>query len=111
MTSYLLSVFRESEKFTNPRLIASICQTQRTVYRLSMDDFKRGFAVQSLKSNFLRNNTPEALLFLLRIVGNIEYFLFVTFLNSMACYDAKVEQLRKEIGKMSFVHLKEGISN
>ncbi|CAD1478444.1 unnamed protein product [Heterotrigona itama] len=72
--------------------------------RLSMDDFKRGFAVQSLDSNFLRNNTPEALLFLLRIVGNIEYFLFVTFLNSMACYNAKVEQLRKEIGKMSFVH-------
>ncbi|KAK1122969.1 hypothetical protein K0M31_008607 [Melipona bicolor] len=62
-----------------------------------MDDFKRGFAVQSLESNFLRNNTPEALLFLLRIVGNIEYFLFVTFLNSMACYNAKVEQLRNEI--------------
>ncbi|KAK9306551.1 hypothetical protein QLX08_002752 [Tetragonisca angustula] len=65
--------------------------------RLSMDDFKRGFVVQSLESNFLRNNTPEALLFLLRIVGNIEYFLFVTFLNSMARYNAKVEQLRNEI--------------
>ncbi|XP_048264436.1 LOW QUALITY PROTEIN: hydrocephalus-inducing protein [Bombus terrestris] len=65
--------------------------------RLSMEDFKRGFVVQSLECNFLRNNTLEALLSLLRIVGNIEYLLFVTFLNSMACYDTRIEQLQKEI--------------
>lgn len=74
--------------------------TKRMVYRLSMEDFKRGFVVQSLECNFLRNNTLEALLSLLRIVGNIEYLLFVTFLNSMACYDTRVEQLQKEIGKI-----------
>ncbi|XP_043589569.1 hydrocephalus-inducing protein homolog [Bombus pyrosoma] len=78
-----------------PELIAEALEE-----RLSMEDFKRGFVVQSLECNFLRNNTLEALLSLLRIVGNVEYLLFVTFLNSMACYDTRVEQLQKEIGKI-----------
>lgn len=65
---------------------------------MSSEDFKRGFVVQSLKSNFFQNNILDALLAVLRIIGYIEYFLFVTFLNSMSCYDNKVEQRTKEIG-------------
>ncbi|XP_017761798.1 PREDICTED: LOW QUALITY PROTEIN: hydrocephalus-inducing protein-like [Eufriesea mexicana] len=75
-----------------PELIAEALQE-----RLSMEDLKRGFVVQSLDSNFLRNNAPRALLSLLQILGNIEYLLFVTFLNSMTCYDSKVRQLQREI--------------
>lgn len=69
-----------------------------TIRRLSSEDFKRGFVVQNLKSNFFQNNILDALLAVLRIIGYIEYFLFVTFLNSMSCYDNKVEQRTKEIG-------------
>ncbi|XP_012348830.2 hydrocephalus-inducing protein homolog [Apis florea] len=75
-------------------LIAEVLQQ-----RLASEDFKRGFVVQSLKSNFFQNNALEALLAILRIVGYIEYFLFVTFLNSMSCYDNKVEQRTKQIEK------------
>lgn len=72
-----------------------------------MEDFKRGFVVQSLESNFLRNNALRAFLSLLQIVGNIEYLLFVTFLNSMACYDSKVRQLQSEIGKLFSLRVNE----
>ncbi|XP_043251740.1 hydrocephalus-inducing protein homolog [Colletes gigas] len=68
--------------------------------RLSAADFKRGFVLQSLGSNFLRGNVVENLIFLLRIVGHAEYFLFVTFLNSMANYDRKVDELRQEYGNI-----------
>ncbi|XP_061935074.1 uncharacterized protein LOC133666646 isoform X2 [Apis cerana] len=78
----------------DPELIAEVLQQ-----RLSSEDFKRGFVVQSLKSNFFQNNILDALLAVLRIIGYIEYFLFVTFLNSMSCYDNKVEQRTKEIEK------------
>ncbi|XP_031371256.1 hydrocephalus-inducing protein homolog isoform X3 [Apis dorsata] len=78
----------------DPELIIEVLQQ-----RLSSEDFKRGFVVQSLKSNFFQNNVFEALLAVLRIVGYIEYFLFVTFLNSMNCYENKVEQRTKEIEK------------
>ncbi|XP_076763162.1 uncharacterized protein LOC143430670 [Xylocopa sonorina] len=78
----------------SPALIAEALRE-----RLSAEDLERGFVVQSLQSNFLRNNAHEVLLSLLRIVGHIEYLQFVVFLNSMACYHSKVEQLRREIGK------------
>ncbi|XP_029041388.2 hydrocephalus-inducing protein homolog [Osmia bicornis bicornis] len=64
--------------------------------RLSMEDFKRGFVLQSLESNFLSNSVVDVLLLLLRIIGHVEYFLFVTFLNSMANYNSKVGELRRE---------------
>ncbi|XP_076283504.1 uncharacterized protein LOC143210498 [Lasioglossum baleicum] len=64
--------------------------------RLSAEDFKRGFVLQSLESKFLNDIPVETLLVLLRIVGHAEYFLFVTFLNSMANYNWKMEELRRE---------------
>lgn len=63
-----------------------------------MEDFKSGFVLQSLESNFLRNSVVDVLLLLLRIIGHVEYFLFVTFLNSMANYNSKVDELRREQG-------------
>nr|XP_034173204.1 hydrocephalus-inducing protein homolog isoform X3 [Osmia lignaria] len=64
--------------------------------RLSMEDFESGFVLQSLESNFLCNSVVDVLLLLLRIIGHVEYFLFVTFFNSMANYNSKVGELRRE---------------
>ncbi|XP_076221868.1 hydrocephalus-inducing protein homolog [Nomia melanderi] len=64
--------------------------------RLSAEDFKRGFVLQSLENNLLCNNAVETLLAVLRIAGHAEYFLFVTFLNSITNYNCKVDQLREE---------------
>ncbi|XP_053973580.1 hydrocephalus-inducing protein homolog [Hylaeus volcanicus] len=69
------------------------------VERLSAGDFKRGFVLQSLESNFLRISIVENLILLLKTVGHAEYFLFVTFLNSLADYNRKVDELRQDYEK------------
>ncbi|XP_076237948.1 hydrocephalus-inducing protein-like [Calliopsis andreniformis] len=78
----------------SPEILAEALQQ-----RLSDNNFNRGFVVQSLDSNLLRNSAAEILVLLLRIVGHAAYFLFVTFINSMADYNRKIEQLRQEYGK------------
>ncbi|XP_026670106.1 hydrocephalus-inducing protein homolog [Ceratina calcarata] len=69
--------------------------------RLSAEDFKPGFVAQSLETNFLRSNTLEALLSLLRIIGHVEYLLFVTFLNSLPCYNNKLQQIQRKIAEQA----------
>ncbi|XP_076659704.1 hydrocephalus-inducing protein homolog [Halictus rubicundus] len=73
--------------------------TEALAERLSAEDFKRGFVLQSLESKFLNDVPVETLLALLRIVGHAAYFLFVTFLNSMANYNRKTDELRRELGE------------
>nr|XP_033321140.1 hydrocephalus-inducing protein homolog [Megalopta genalis] len=89
---------RENLKTTylgvDPKLLVDVL-----VERLSTEDFKHGFVLQSLESKLLHGNPVETLLLLLRIVGQAEYFLFVTFLNSMANYNRRTEELLREHGE------------
>ncbi|XP_078052175.1 hydrocephalus-inducing protein homolog [Augochlora pura] len=76
---------------TDPNLLVEVLTE-----RLSAEDFKRGFVLQSLENKLLHGNPVETLMLLLRIVGQAEYFLFVTFLNSMANYNRHTDELRHE---------------
>ncbi|KAG7200298.1 hypothetical protein KM043_017763 [Ampulex compressa] len=62
--------------------------------RLSKADYSSGFVVQNLKNLFI-GDIVASFLFLLRIVGYVEYFLLVTFLNSTEICNRKIEELQE----------------
>ena len=65
-------------------------------FRISMPDLSEGFVVQTLKNDFISNETTT-LTSLLRILGKVEYPIFVTFHNSIDSSDTLVDNRSHEI--------------
>ncbi|XP_043487241.1 hydrocephalus-inducing protein-like [Polistes fuscatus] len=92
--------FRESEKSNKKKQESHFLNIDTDLLsevlkeRLSEKDFERGFVVQTLRNVFIPDEI-KTLNILLDIIGRIEFYLFVTFYNSVNICNLKIDELKR----------------
>ncbi|KAI4504415.1 hypothetical protein M0802_000886 [Mischocyttarus mexicanus] len=92
--------FQESEKSSKKKQESHFLNIDADLFsevlkeRLSEEEFERGFVLQTLQNIFIRDEI-KTLNILLDIIGHIEFFLFITFHNSVDICNLKIDELKR----------------